>query len=322
MIARVWKGWTEPEHADEYERLLRETVYPGLRRLPGYRGGYILRLSGAREVEFVTLNLFDSLDAVRVFAGPDYETPVFEPEARRLLPHRADCAALRRSSHAGKPGGLTNMRRMQAVTAGLKGRMAFVTGGGRWIGAAIWRDLARRANAAIFTGSRSAVSIVVVRAGETNGRFPGRAGHHPCRMRGDTAMYPRGDLLIFDGECSLCARVVRFVVAREAEPRLRFAPLRSAAGSRLMREAGIDPENATTFVVLSHGRVYAKSDAALFVAAHLRWPWTLLGALRWVPRPVRDWVYELVARNRYRLFGRTTACIPVPPELKARFVEE
>ncbi len=85
MIARVWKGWTEPEHADEYERLLRETVFPGLRRLPGYRGGYILRRSGAREVECVTVNLFESLDAVRAFAGPDYETPVFEPEARRLL---------------------------------------------------------------------------------------------------------------------------------------------------------------------------------------------------------------------------------------------
>jgi heme-degrading monooxygenase HmoA len=85
MIARVWKGWTSPEQADAYERLLREVVYPELQSLPGYQGGYILRQDGKEETEFVTVNLFESLEAVRAFAGADYESPVFEPEARRLL---------------------------------------------------------------------------------------------------------------------------------------------------------------------------------------------------------------------------------------------
>ena len=85
MIARVWKGWTRPEDADAYERLLREVVYPGLHTRPGYLGGYILRNDAINETEFVTVNLFESLDAVKSFAGPDYEAPVFEPEARRLL---------------------------------------------------------------------------------------------------------------------------------------------------------------------------------------------------------------------------------------------
>jgi antibiotic biosynthesis monooxygenase (ABM) superfamily enzyme len=85
MIARLWKGWTTPEHADAYEKLLRETVLPGLQQFAGYRGGYILRQDGNEEVEFAVLNLFDSLDAVRAFAGPDYTVPVFEPEARQLL---------------------------------------------------------------------------------------------------------------------------------------------------------------------------------------------------------------------------------------------
>ena len=85
MIARVWRGWTRAEDAGAYERLLQEVVYPGLRALPGYRGGYILRNDAPGETEFVTVNLFDSLDAVKSFAGADYETPVFEPEARRLL---------------------------------------------------------------------------------------------------------------------------------------------------------------------------------------------------------------------------------------------
>ena len=135
-------------------------------------------------------------------------------------------------------------------------------------------------------------------------------------------MRPRDDLLIFDGECNLCARSVRFVVSREAEPTLRFVPLQSAAGLRLMRRAGVDPVNATTFVLFSKCRVYVKSDAAIRLSAHLRWPWKLLGALRVIPRPLRDWAYDLVARNRYRWFGRSEACLVPPPDLKARFVEE
>ena len=85
MIARIWRGWTKVENADAYEKLLRDVVYPGLRNIAGYQGGYILRQDGSDEVEFVTMNIFESLDAVRAFAGEDYEVPVFEPEARNLL---------------------------------------------------------------------------------------------------------------------------------------------------------------------------------------------------------------------------------------------
>ncbi|HMG03322.1 MAG TPA: hypothetical protein VK596_09325 [Edaphobacter sp.] len=85
MIARHWRGWTEPHNADAYEHLLKTTVLPGLKQIEGYRGGYILRKNAAAEVEFVVINLFDSLDSVKRFAGPDYEAAVFEPEARLLL---------------------------------------------------------------------------------------------------------------------------------------------------------------------------------------------------------------------------------------------
>jgi heme-degrading monooxygenase HmoA len=85
MIARVWRGWTKTENADAYEKLLREVVYPGLQRIDGYHGGYIFRQDSKDESEFVTVNLFESLDAVKAFAGTEYDTPVFEPEARRLL---------------------------------------------------------------------------------------------------------------------------------------------------------------------------------------------------------------------------------------------
>jgi len=85
MSARYWRGWTSSRDADAYEKLLKENVLPGLKGIKGYCGGYVLRRDEKGESEFVVVNLFDSLDAVRQFAGPDYSVPVFEPEARRLL---------------------------------------------------------------------------------------------------------------------------------------------------------------------------------------------------------------------------------------------
>ena len=85
MIARLWRGWTSPANADAYERLLVDTVLPALRKIDGYHGGYVLRRESGDEVEFAVLNLFVSLDAVKRFAGEEYEVPVLEPEARQLL---------------------------------------------------------------------------------------------------------------------------------------------------------------------------------------------------------------------------------------------
>ena len=85
MIARHWRGWTELQNADAYEALLAKTVLPGLRSINGYCGGYVLRSDGPAESEFIVINLFDSLESVKAFAGEDYRTPVFEPEARSLL---------------------------------------------------------------------------------------------------------------------------------------------------------------------------------------------------------------------------------------------
>ena len=85
MIARHWRGWTRSADADSYQELLTQTVLPGLKKIQGYKGAYVLREDGPLESEFVVINFFDSLEAVKRFAGPDYAIPVFEPEARRLL---------------------------------------------------------------------------------------------------------------------------------------------------------------------------------------------------------------------------------------------
>jgi predicted DCC family thiol-disulfide oxidoreductase YuxK len=130
------------------------------------------------------------------------------------------------------------------------------------------------------------------------------------------------DLLIFDGVCNLCVHSVKFILAHESDARLRFVPLQSRAGMRMMQRHGFSPEDVKTFVLVAGGKPYVKSDAAIRVAAFLRGPWKVLGAIRVFPRPVRDWVYDVVARNRYRWFGRTESCMVPTPELRARFIHE
>jgi heme-degrading monooxygenase HmoA len=85
MIARHWRGWTKVEDADGYENFLKDKVLPGLSGTAGYQGGYVLRKDDLVESEFVVVNLFDSLEAVKQFAGADYSIAIFEPEAKAFL---------------------------------------------------------------------------------------------------------------------------------------------------------------------------------------------------------------------------------------------
>ena len=85
MISRLWRGWTRPENAAVYEELLRTRILPGIHRVDGYRGAYLLRRDAGEEVEFATITLWESMDAVRTFAGADHEAAVVPQEARALL---------------------------------------------------------------------------------------------------------------------------------------------------------------------------------------------------------------------------------------------
>jgi len=89
MISRIWHGWTTPENADKYEALLKEEIFVGIqnRRIRGFKGIQLLRRAVGAEIEFVTIMLFDSLDAVREFAGKDYEACVVPEKARAVLSH-------------------------------------------------------------------------------------------------------------------------------------------------------------------------------------------------------------------------------------------
>ena len=126
-------------------------------------------------------------------------------------------------------------------------------------------------------------------------------------------------VILFDGHCLLCARSVQFVLRHERDEAIRFVPLQSGEGRALAAAQGVDAEDPDTFLFLANGRAYSKSSGALAVLARLRPPWPLARVLLLIPRPLRDAVYGLIARNRYRWFGRSEVCMAPTPELRRRF---
>lgn len=132
---------------------------------------------------------------------------------------------------------------------------------------------------------------------------------------------PFDRIVLFDGECAFCAASVQFVLRRDPGGLFRFAPLQSALGRDLCARHGVDPEALDTFVLVTRDGAFVRSDAALAVARELGAPWRVLAALgRLVPRPLRDWAYGVVARNRYRWFGRRDACLVPPDDARSRFL--
>jgi predicted DCC family thiol-disulfide oxidoreductase YuxK len=142
----------------------------------------------------------------------------------------------------------------------------------------------------------------------------------PCDKTGQVAMDAR-HIAIFDGACNLCARGVQFILAHERDHVIRFTALQSPTGQGLLREFGIDPQHVATFAFIEGVAIFVGSDAAIEVAKHLRLPWRMFRVLRVVPRRIRESIYGLVARNRYRWFGKRESCVVPTPELRSRFID-
>jgi predicted DCC family thiol-disulfide oxidoreductase YuxK len=134
------------------------------------------------------------------------------------------------------------------------------------------------------------------------------------------AVWPDDDVILFDGVCIFCSRWVRFVVARDTQARFRFTPIQSPYGTRLAQALSIDPDDPDTNAVVHGGVAYFKSDGALTVLSLLP-GWGRVRVLFAVPRVIRDGVYNLIAKNRYRIFGKYDACIVPDAGLRARVIE-
>lgn len=129
-----------------------------------------------------------------------------------------------------------------------------------------------------------------------------------------------GPVIIFDGECIFCSGWVGFVLRHDHKGRYRFITAQSALGEALYRHYGLDGRDYETNILIEDGLAYFKSEGSLRMAAGLGLPWSLAAVLRIVPRFLRDPLYELVARNRYRIAGRRTACFVPTAEHRARFI--
>jgi predicted DCC family thiol-disulfide oxidoreductase YuxK len=127
-------------------------------------------------------------------------------------------------------------------------------------------------------------------------------------------------VVLFDGVCNLCNGFVRFAIPRDPHRHLRFAALDSPAAIRLMTAAGVAPGSIDSVVLIDGGRAFVRSAAVLRIARRLRFPWPLVYGLVVVPRPVRDWMYDVVARHRLGWFGRREACLVPGPETQDRFL--
>lgn len=132
---------------------------------------------------------------------------------------------------------------------------------------------------------------------------------------------PHSAVVVFDGVCNFCSASVRFILRHDRHGRLLFAPLQSPVGRELMRRHGIDPASPETFLLIDGPKVYTRSDAALEIVRDLG-PWRALRVLRVLPRSVRDRLYLLIARNRYRWFGKADVCFIPTPEQRARFLDQ
>ena len=133
-------------------------------------------------------------------------------------------------------------------------------------------------------------------------------------------------LLLYDGVCGLCNRVTQFVLRRDPAGLFDFASLQSETGRAFLRRSGRHPGDLDTlFVVADYRsdsrRVLSKSDASLFIAESVGGPWRIFTVLRALPAAVRDFFYDLIARSRYRIFGRYETC-PIPSaEDRQRFID-
>ena len=135
-----------------------------------------------------------------------------------------------------------------------------------------------------------------------------------------TKPWPDDDVILYDGVCVFCSRWVRFVATRDTDRRFRFTAIQSGYGTRLAQAFGINPHDPDTNAVVHGGQVFFKSDAALTVLGALPgWGW--VRALRLVPKPLRDALYNFVARNRYRIFGRYEACFVLDAGFRERVME-
>lgn len=129
-------------------------------------------------------------------------------------------------------------------------------------------------------------------------------------------------LILFDGVCNLCNAAVNFIIKRDAAAKFKFASLQSDRGKHELTRFGSVERTFQSVILIDGDTIYKQSDAVLRIASELGMPWSLFGIFKFVPRKFRNAIYNVLARNRYRLFGRKSECMIPTPELRSRFLDQ
>ncbi len=129
-----------------------------------------------------------------------------------------------------------------------------------------------------------------------------------------------GPIILFDAECILCSANAQFVLSNDRKRLFRLASMQGEVGSALYRRFGIDPTNPDSIIVVDGEHMLRDSDAVLSIYGGLGWPWKALTVFRLIPRAIRDPLYVLIARNRYRIFGKRESCWLPAPEYRDRLL--
>ena len=127
--------------------------------------------------------------------------------------------------------------------------------------------------------------------------------------------------VLFDGVCNLCNGTVQFIIKRDPGAKFRFASLQSEFGKSQLIRFKFDPDALHSIIVIDEGRAFERSDAALRIVKHLDGPWKIFMAFKILPKFIRDAFYDLVAANRYRIFGKEDSCMIPSEGVKERFLE-
>ena len=127
-------------------------------------------------------------------------------------------------------------------------------------------------------------------------------------------------VILFDGVCNFCNGAVNFVLKQDKKGIFNFAALQSAAGQKLLQQYNLSMKDFDSFVLIENGKVYKKSTASLRVMNQLPWYWKEAQILRIVPRFLRDAIYDFIAKNRYKWFGKKEQCMIPTPEMRSRFL--
>jgi len=127
-------------------------------------------------------------------------------------------------------------------------------------------------------------------------------------------------IVFFDGDCSLCSSSVRFLLKHNNTGNLYFASLQSEAAMTILKLAGKGIQQSDTLLFVESNILYSYSTAALKITAYLTYPWRLLGIFILIPSGLRDYIYRLIAGNRYKWFGRKSFCTTGAPEIEGRFL--